>query len=215
MTEKEKRLYNSYLIASKVIRKKPFTLRKNFSGFEDSDNYFYLKKISNFLDKYPQIKQDLYFQAPYALYKDTDFFPLQFFASQKAIKTYTLYLQEIREQSPDSDAQMQLIKDSLRFIANFCLKNKIPIEKYITYKPGITYAWTVHLREHKITIYSLFEFPELYEILKSIPLDEKSLLLDDIDDHIHAYKNRYNNSTNAKNLVQTGIKKLSFLLKNQ
>jgi len=214
VNEKEKRVYNTYLIASKTSRNKPFTIRRNFENFEATPEYLAVRKLCMFFNKYPQINPEYFFKAPYMIYKDTDYFPLDYFVTQKAIKAYTIYLREIREQSPDSPEQIALLKESLKFIALFCFKNHIKLSDYITHKIGTTYSWTVHLRKHNITIYSLLEFSMLDKVISQIPKDEKDLLIDNIDQHIHAYKTRYNNSVHAKNLLKIGFNKLSKLLNN-
>ena len=95
MTQNEKDCYNNYLAATRSIKNKPFKLRKDFSGFEDSEDYIYVKRMAHFFAKFPHIVKQWYFEAPFKIYEDQDYFPLKFYASQKAIKTYTLYMKHI------------------------------------------------------------------------------------------------------------------------
>jgi len=210
MTEQEKQCYNSWLATSRSMRDKPFKLRKDFDKFEEKPEYHSLKKVCYFLNKFPQIKKDIYFKAPFEIYKDEDFFDLKFFASQKAIKVYTTYLSQLQEQSPDGETQITFIKESLRYIGMFCMKENIPISKYIYHKTGVTYSWMRHVKSHEVSIYSLLEFEDLGKIIYSVPSDEISFLLSDrIKENFYAYKNRYSSSCHAKKLVTEGLQRIN------
>ena len=205
MTEQEKRYYNLYLITSRTCRNKPFKIRENFDGFEDKPEYGYLCKVVKFLNEFSQIKPEKYFEAPFKMYADVDYFDLKFFASQKAIKTYTLYMKQRQEESPDSDHHISFIKESLRFIGMFCIKNKISLNDYIRHSGGSTYSWMKHVREHKVSIYSVFEFADMITTVNESPEDERDLLLGSMSKYIYTYKQRYMNSKVAKNVVKEGL----------
>lgn len=212
VTEKEKEYYNTYLAVSRSCRNKPFTPRKNFEGFETTPEYIYINKISYFLSKFPQIKSSIFFKAPYELYPDVDIIDLKFYTTQKAIKAYTTYLNQLQEQSPDSEHNIEFIKESLRFIGMFCIKNKIPIEQYITHSGGSTYSWMKHVREHNVSIYSLFDFSNIFDIIHSTSKDEIDLLLSSIITHISGYKNKYDTSREARKLVEEGMKRIKLVV---
>ena len=78
-------------------------------------------------------------------------------STQKAINAYTTYMRQLQEESPDSEYHIEFIKNSLRFIGMFCIKNKIPIEKYPTFSSGVTHSWMKHVKEHNISIYVMFD----------------------------------------------------------
>jgi len=214
MTDKEKQYYNLYLTVSRSSRNKPFKVRKDFTDFEKEADYISLHKINNLFINFPQIKPYLYFKAPFDVYPDQEYFPLDYFGTQKAIKTYTIYMKQLREQSPDAPTQIDFIKQSLHYIAMFCIKNDIPISQYVTHKKGITYSWTSHFKNYEISVYSLLEFPNLEVIISNIPKDEQELFLDTMATNIHSYKTRYNNSKTAKNIVKEGINKISKIVDN-
>jgi len=209
MTEREKQFYNLYLVTSRSVRNKPFSKRKNWDGFEDKPEYLAIRKVCNLFNNHPQIKPEIYFKAPFKVYPDTEHFPIEFFATQKAIKVYTMYLKTQQEMSPDTDEQIQFIKDSLRYIAMYCVRNKINIYEYITHKSGITYSWMQHVRQHYVSIYALFEYAELPSVVNSIPEDEKDLFLGNIAEELFAYKTRYMRSITAKRVVQEGMKRIT------
>jgi len=202
-------------MVTKSSQNKPFTLRKNFDGFEDKPEYLYIKKISKFLNKFPQIKPELYFKAPFMIYDDLDYISLDFFTTRKALKAYTVYMKQKNEESPDSKEHLEFIKESLRFIAMFCIKNKIPIREYVTHKTGVTYSWMKHFKEHNISVYVLFELPNIFNIVGQTPEDEKELFLGDIGNKLHIYKMKYMNSKEAINLIRKGYKKIITLVDQQ
>jgi len=202
----ENELYNLYLSVSRSSRSKPFKLRTNFDGFDETESGVYIKKIATFLSKYPQIKPYAYFKAPFELYPDEEYFDLSYFCSQKAVKAYTTYMKRKLDQSPDNEEQIQFIKDSIHFIGMFCLKNKISINDYLTYKTGSIPYWVDHLKSYNISIYSLLEFSDLSNIIYTLPKDIKEMAIPEIVNNLHIYKSRYISSVNAKNVVKEGIK---------
>lgn len=208
MSNREKELYNTYIAVSRSLRDKPFRLRQNFEDFENNPDYIYIKKIEYFLRQFPQIKIKHFFSAPYVLYKDVEYFDLKFFATQRAVKAYTVYMNQLQEESPDSDHHIQFIKDSLRFIGMFCIKNKIPLNEYIHHSSGVTYSWMKHVKERSITIYSVFEFPEVFSIIRKCPKDEVDLFLGTLITGLSGYKNDFDKSKNARRIVKEGLKRI-------
>jgi len=212
MTEKEKDVFNTHLAVSRKQQGQPFNLKKDFNDFENDPRYLFVKKIAMFLDKFPQIKHELFFKAPFMIYPDTKYFALDYFCTQKAIKTYTIYMKQLQEQSPDTPEQIEFIKQSLKFIALFCRDNNIKIREYINHKGGVTYSWLKHIRQRDINIYSLLEYSNIYDIIKTLEEDIKDIFLIGIDKDFYSYKIRYNNSKKAKQIVQEGLKKLEKII---
>lgn len=209
MTEAEKRLYNLYIAISRSARNKPYRLRKDFSKFEDKKEYLYVKKINNFLSRFPNVKKEYYFKAPFAIYPDQEYFNIDFFATQKAIKVYTLFMKQLDEECPDSDDQLRFIKDSLRFIGMFCIKQNIKLEDYINKREGTTYVWMKHIKNREVSIYSLFEFKNIQQTVNESPEDIKDILLgENLVKNLFTYKTRYTKSIQAKTLVQQGLNKI-------
>jgi len=214
INENEKRIYNLYLSVSRSSRNKPYSLRKNFDEFEKDTDYVPLKRVCNFFNKFPQIKPYLYFKAPFVVWGSVEYFPLVFFSSQKAIKSYTIYFKQLQEQSPDSNEQLEFIKESLKFIALFCIKNKIHLNDYPTFKQGSTFSWMKHVKEHNISIYPIFGFFGVLDIISSIPEDEKELLLSDIAENIVVYKTRFIQSKEAQQLIKDGMQCINKVIEN-
>ena len=212
VSESEKGLYNKYLAISRSSRNQPFQLRKDFDGFENTVDYAYLRKVANILGQFPQIKPDIFFKAPYSLYPDEQWFDLKFFTTQKAIKAYTVYFKKLQEESPDSEENITFIKDSLRYMGMYCVKNNIPISQYITHANGLTKAWMQHVRKHDVSLYCMMEFSNLESVIAETPSDEVDMLLDNIKDRITLYRNRYKTSKAARKLVQEGLMRVSTLV---
>lgn len=209
INEKEKELYNLYLTISRSCRNKPFKLRKNFDDFEDTKEHNHVRKLCRFLRQFPQIKAPVFFKAPFELYKDLEYVGLDFYSSPKAIKAYTTYMQQLQEESPDSHHHITFIKDSLRFIGMFCIKNKISIKEYPTFSLGSTYTWMKHVKEHNVSIYVMFSFPKVFDIIRSVPNDELDLFLGNIAPSLAQFKNRYDTSKEARRIVKEGFKRIT------
>ena len=208
MVNEEKECYNLYLTTTRSCINKPFKVRENFDGFEETDEYIQVRKLVRFFAQFRQIKPRLFFSAPFKLYKDLSYVPIKFYTTHKATTVYSTYMKQLQEESPDSDHNIQFIKNSLKFIGMFCYKNKISIEEYITYSGGSTYSWMKHIKEHDVSIYTMFYFTNLIDIIQTTPKDELELFLGNIVSNISEYKTRYDTSKNARRIIKEGFSRI-------
>ena len=192
MTELEKRIYNKHMAISRSVRNKAYRLRGNFEGFEDDAKYPYIKKLAIFFSRYPEVNMDLYFSAPYKLYLDVDYFDLQYFASPRAIKTYTIYKQELDKLSPEQ--HLEDVKKSLNFIGKYCISNKIQFDDYIN-------------------IYSLMEYSNILEHINDIPEEELRLFFGKNYQDFFTYKTNYLHSK-LNPFLRAAHRKVSIFVEN-
>ncbi|MFA5754335.1 MAG: hypothetical protein WC905_03235 [Patescibacteria group bacterium] len=193
---------------------KPFTPRKDFSEINDSI-LMNLKRIGNLLFKYPHISQEDYFLAPYKVYPSAEHFTLEYYAGMGAVAAYSLYMKQIQEMPPDSDEQLECIRKSLKTLGSFCIKNNISINKFPTFKTGLTYEWMKLVKRHEISIYVLMEFSEINTIIEKTPDDERELFLGDFGKYYLGYKSKYLQSKIANQLVKDGIKCINQVINNK
>lgn len=211
MTELEKRIYNKHLAVSRSLRGKAFKLKQDFTDFELNSKYPSVKRLVIFFSKYPDICMDTYFVAPYKLYPDVQHFDLAYFASPRAIKCYTIYKQQLLQQTPDQ--QMSDIKDSLTFIVKYCLQNKIQFHDYTEHRENsIEPIWTYHIKHNKINPYVLMEFPNLFNTISNMPQDEKEFLLGNFGRSYHEYRTRYMNSKEARPFLSKAFIRLKLFV---
>jgi len=208
--DKEKLIYNSYIAVTRSKQNKPFKLRKDFNEFDTTPHYPYLVRLTNFFNRYPHIKVQEFFEAPYEIYTDTAHLPLNYYLTRPAIKAYSLYQQKKQDISPDK--QIESIRESLQFIGSFCIKNKLQLNDYIHHKTGCISTWMMHYKEHHINIYSLFEMCDIIAQISQTVSDEKEILLDSLQQNITKFKTRYYMSSVAKNFVKEGTEKLNKFL---
>lgn len=211
MTEQEKNIYNTYIATTRSKQNKPFKIRKDFAKFEEQKCYPYVKRLVSFFRKYPHIKPQDFFAAPYEIYPDTTHVGIDYYMTRAAIRVYSLYQKKIQDASPE--AQIESIRSSLQYIGSYCLRNKIQLHEYLEHKTGCIYTWMVHYREHHINIYSLFEMGDILNQLNKISKDERELLLDNLQQTIVKFKVRYYNSEIIKNFVREGTDRLKKFLK--
>ena len=197
MNQQEIRIYNTHLAVSRSLRNKPFQLKKTFEGFEKDPKYLSVKRLSVFFNRYPEIDMNNYFVAPYKLYPDVSYFDLNYFASPRAIKTYTLYKQSLQMTSPDQ--QLEEVKKSLLFISKFCIKNKIQLYDYLNFKEqGSEKTWVYHFKKGEINFYSLMEFSNLSSYINEMAEDTKEFFLADFGKNFLNYRQKYVNSEKLK-----------------
>ena len=158
-------IYNTYLRISRGKRNLPYKIRKDFSNIVDDEKYPTLLKLESFFKRNSYVNLNNFFEAPYELYTDEKYFDLDFYLTQKAIKIYNLYQKKKTYMDPDSDIQIKSIKDGLIFIYEFCKKNEISLEEYVTHKTNSMNSVFVHLKEKEISIYNCLA---LTTLMKSV-----------------------------------------------
>ena len=205
MTDFEKYIYNCYITTTRRVKNKPSRTRENFDHFESDPKYLHVKRIAILCSKHKEIDIDLYFEAPYRIYKDVEFFDLSYFASLRAIKAYTLYKKQL--QNTDPDLLIDSVKKSLLFITKFCIENKIQLIDYINITNGTTPTWVEHVKCNSIIPYSLMELNGLYTSINKLTPEEQDLFLGAFGTNYLHYRDRYNNCKKLKPfLIQTTFK---------
>jgi hypothetical protein len=205
----EQSIYNEYLKVSRQVKDKPYRLRKNFNSIEPNIIVF-IKRIARILTKFPNINTTDFFKAPYVLYGKDDFFDLQYYTSQRAIKAYALYISKESDHDPDSDDILNKIVSSLKFLKTFLIENNLTLNSYADHISGQTKSFLVHWKERKLHTYVLIEMPN---ILNYIRHEDQELLKfmfgENIHENIQIYKNRFFSSKKCKLLVKEGLKKIT------
>jgi len=210
VTKIQECIYNTYLKYSRFG--KPVQYRKDFNNLEPEVKYL-LVKLENFFQKYSHLKIQDYFEAPVKLYPDEKYPYLDFFTTRAAIKTYSLYKNLKEEDNPEN--QFEEIKESLKFIGLFCLKNKIKLDNYLTFKGGYTHDWLNHYREHKINLYSLMELKDVDNLIGNISEEENEIFSNILSKKVETFKVRYHNSNKTKQFVKIVTDKVENFIKNE
>jgi hypothetical protein len=207
----EIRIYNTHLAVSRSLRNKPFQLKKSFEGFEKDSKYLFIKRLFNFFSRYPEIDMSVYFMAPYKLYPDVPYFDLNYFASPRAIKTYTLYKQSLQMTSPDQ--QMDDVKKSLLFISKFCIKNQIQLHDYLNFKDqGSENSWVYHFKKGEINPYSLMEFSNLSSYINEMAEDTREFFLSNFGKNFLDYRQKYMNSEKLRPFLNSAFLSLKLFI---
>ena len=186
LTELERCLFNKHLSVSRSSKGKPFKLRKQFEDISGTEKHTYLKRLAVLVKKHPEIDLDTFFSAPYKLYPDVEYFGLDYFSSMRAIKSYTMYKKMTFLQDPDT--QVDSVKNSLRFMAKFCVDNNILLHQYPHHKTADMFTWMVHYKENKINVYAMMEFKDVYSAVQSLAEDVRSFF---VSDFVEQFKNLY------------------------
>ena len=213
ITELEKHLFNKHLIVSRSERNKPFKIKKDFANVVDTDKHKFLKRISVLFQKHPEIDPDTFFKAPYKLYPDVEYFGLDYFSTMRAIKSYTMYKKQIFLQDPDS--QIEQVRDSLKFIANFCIENKIYFHQYPYHQTSDLFTWMQHYKQNKINIYSVMEFTNIFSSVKSLAEDVQKFFVGEFIEQFQNLYMLYNKSSQLKPYIKKALPVLSNFVEKQ
>jgi hypothetical protein len=204
----EQQIYNNHL---KYLRSgQAWKPRKDFSGL-DQATLNYLQKLKNFFYKFSHIKIEDFFFAPSFLHPEDPPQPLKFFTTRAAIKCYNLYKLQQFNLSPSH--QEDSIKEGFKYIAKFCLENKILVEDYISFKIGIMPAWMEHYRLHLVNPYSLMEIISNRDL--EVEADEAELWIPRLKENFTAFKMRYHNSPETKQLCKRYFEKIKTIVSSE
>jgi len=215
VTDLEQYIYNCYLEVSRKSNNKPFRYRKDFEGFDESENFIYVTKLGNFFNKFPHIKVKDFFQAPYSVYNEK-YFELKYFTTQKALKAYTIYQSKFLVEDPDKPETIQKVKDSFEFIYNFCKDKKIDFNGYIDYieLDKKWHEFLLHLKYREIIIYPLFSFPTFDKVINQYDRQIKEFAFGDTLNNINLYRTKYHASSKAKKISTLIYQTLNSKLQN-
>jgi hypothetical protein len=213
LTLLEKQLYNKHLIISRSQKNKPFKVRQNFEHIIDSAKFKHLNKLAILFKKHPEIDMDVFFSAPYQLYPDVDYFGLDYFASMRAIKSYTLYKKILTQRHPD--LQIEEIRNSLKFIACFCIANNIYLHEYIFHKTADVFTWMKHYKENKINLYSVFCFQNVLSTATQVSSEIRTFFINDFVEKFSEFYTNYTNSTKVKPFFQKAYPLLTDFVNKQ
>jgi hypothetical protein len=208
LTAFDQLIYNTYLRISRTAKDQPFKYRKDFLSLDDSTIH-YLKKIAIFLNKHQHININDFILAPYKIYPDEKHFNLEYYISLKAIKAYTLYQNKKQFQDPDTQDQLENIKNSLLFISTFCKEQNIDVEDYINHTTNNQLTFLLHLKEHRVNVYCLLGYSSFDQKIRSVDYDLLSFIIGkDLLDNIPVLRTKFLNSIKAKKFVELGLKKI-------
>jgi len=213
VTDLEKAIYNKHLATSRSQKNRPFKIKRNFEDIVGTNKHKFLKRIAIFFKKHSDIDLNTFFEAPYKLYPDVAYFDLEYFSSMRAVRSYTMYKKIKLLKNPDE--QIKEIEKSLRFIANFCIQQRIQFHNYIRHSTGDMCTWFKHYKENKINLYSLFEFTDVLSTATRSSEDLQQFFANDFLSHFQTLYSSYNNSFEAKPYVKKAFRVLSNFVNSQ
>lgn len=213
ITELEKHIYNKHLIVSRIMRNKPFKTKKDFSDIVNTDKHKHLKRIAILLKKHPTIDVDTFFQAPYELYPDVQYFGLDYFATLRAIKSYTLYKKINFLKDPDK--QIEDVKKSLRFIAHYCLDQNIYFHQYPYQKTGDIFSWMIHFKENKINPFAMMEFKDVFSSVQTLTEEVQKFYVSNFIEYFKGLYTSYNKSLQLKPFLKKAMSPLNNFVNSQ
>jgi hypothetical protein len=214
LTELEKQIYNSYLIASRTAKNKPFKLRQDFTKVDDK-TFILLKKLASLFENNRSVNITDYFKAPYSYYGSDEYFDLQYFTSPKAIKCYTMYKRKLETTSPDSEENITRCKQCCTFILRYCTDNNLLLSEYKSINNGTTPLVLQHLRDHSINFYVIHGL-ECDKIIRQVEPDLLEFFITDFNTILNDTRINFQRSEKLKNVIRRSFQLIEEnLLKNK
>ena len=204
-------IYNTYLSVSRGQKNKPWKVRKDFEGFDKTPDGVLCVRLNMFFKRFSQINIKDFLLAPYVIYKDEEYFPLNFYLTQKAISCYSLLQNQRAEELPDTDGHIKHILESLKYLANICVNENISLGQYYNSKLGYTWRCLEDYRNKHINLYVLLSFPNFDTIFNSMQTQDREIYLKTIANDIVKFKMRLNSSIRAKKIIIEAFKRINEL----
>jgi hypothetical protein len=115
----------------------------------------------------------------------------------------------------DPDSQIEQVKDSLKFIAHFCIENNIYFHQYPYHRNTDLFTWMQHYKQNKINVYSVMEFPNIFSSVKSLAEDIQKIFVSEFVEQFQTLYTSYNKSQKLKPYIQKAIPVLSHFVERQ
>jgi hypothetical protein len=209
LSDYEKHIYNVFLRTTRTAAGKPYKLRKVFDDVDPSTT-LYVQRIGRILNKFKHISAEDFFTAPFKLYGADEYYDLKFFASQRALKSYTTYIKQEVDADPDSVAILQRVANSLKHIKDFMIHQRLDVASYAQHMTNNLPSFVLHLKERMLSPYVMQEIPHADVILRSQDADVMRFMFgDNFFENLNIYRTRYLASSQCKQLVRAGIRKIS------
>lgn len=204
--ERQKKIYNSFLRASRTSKNKPFTLRQNFDNITSTVEVA-LKKLDRFFISHPSVKYYDFFTAPYSIYKDQEFFDLKFYTTMKALKCYTEYIKQLEYSDSDSEVIIERCKECCINIYKFCKEQNITLQEYKTRQAGNIPLYIQHLKDHKINFYIIHGL-EINIPTNRDNIDVFKFMFEDFSTTFYNTRSKFIRSTRLKKIIRTVLLKI-------
>lgn len=203
VSEKEKRIYNSYNISYRKANNKPFKIRKDFTDL-DPTTILVLHKLSSLFERNPTINIDDFFIAPYKVYDSQTYNPIDFYLTRKALKCYTVYKTEKEKENPDSDEVIERCKAACSFLYKFCRINNITLDQYKSMIVGTMPIIVQHLKDHSVNFYVLHAL-DCNKVLRSVGQELLDFLIPDFNIINNETRINYSKSTKLKHTLSKAL----------
>lgn len=200
-------IYNTFLRISRQKQNKPFKLKKNWEGFEQSENYLPLLKLKNFFDRNHTVSIEDYFLSPYEVYEESTYYGLDFYNTLSAVKVYNIFCSKKVYLDVDSDVQVEGILRGIKFIKEFCNKKNISLAEYLNYKErdAVINSFIVHIKEKNVSVYNLFPFKNFDRVYSSMDFGTLKFILNDIALKISIMRSKYYSSKKGRYIAEKGL----------
>lgn len=199
-------IYNTHLRISRTKKNLPFTLKKDFSNIQEHEKYAVLLKLKNFFERNSYVNINDFIEAPYVVYEDEDYFDLDFYLTQKAVKSYNLYRRKKTYSEPDSEIQKKAVTDGLMFIYRFCKDHNLSIEGYFNHKDGAINTIFLHLKQKNISVYNCLAYENFQTIMNQNNYELLEFMLGDVVSKISIFRTKFYTSKACKKISIEGLK---------
>lgn len=199
-----KEIYNNHLVISRTVKGEPYKIKKDFSKL-DEDKVMALEKLARLFSSHTNINQKDFFIAPYKIFPEETYYPLDFYYKPKAISCYTQYMKLLEIQDPDSPESLERLQKSLKFVFEYCREKGLTLDQYELNIEESLPCFVQHLKDHKINFYTLHALTFSNPKLESNLLD---FIFSDFYGTFQKTKNKFFSSKRMKEFAKQARQKI-------
>ena len=116
--------------------------------------------------------------------------------------------------NPDSDDNVEVMKEGFRYIAKFCIRNSLTIEEYQVHFTNNMPTCLLHLQEHRLNFYTLHAL-NVESIIKTVEKDVLDFIVKDFKSLFALTRTKYLGSTILKSKAKETKTKVTKIIKSK
>jgi hypothetical protein len=116
--------------------------------------------------------------------------------------------------NPDSQEVIESVKEGLKFIAKYCIKNSLNIDEYTKHYTNNMPTCLLHLQEHKLNFYTLHAL-EVEQTIKSIEKDVLDFIVKDFQTIFVNTRTKFYGSLKLKSIARDTKQKVKQIVENK
>ncbi len=116
--------------------------------------------------------------------------------------------------NPDTDDNIEVMKEGFRYVAKFCIRNNLTIDEYRVHYTNNMPTCLLHLQEHRLNFYTLHAL-DVDTTVKAIEKDVLEFIVKDFQTIFARTRTKFYSSTILKSKAKETKDKVKEIVENK